>query len=174
VSPGAEVRQALDEIIRLKHEVARLEAQLVHDHDKAEARIDEAEARSYRDHRIAEELQGILAKRSAIGAASGIISEQEDVDVIEAFGILRARARKSRRSLGDYSAGVVATHNKAVGPPRRVPPQPAPNVATDAAGHDACTVCGGAHRDDAGYPCTTFHELVGFWDGLTLNGVVVQ
>lgn len=190
MSPADEVRQLLAERLRLKDEIARLEAQLVHEHDKAEARIDEAEARSYRDHQITEELQRILAKRTAagaaVGAATGIISEQEKVDDIEAFARLRARARRARRPLDDYSAEVVAAHNRAVRPaPASIAGVPLPGTAEadspagtppDASrpGHDTCTVCRGAHQDDTGYPCRLFHELVDLYNDMSLNGAIFQ
>lgn len=193
MSPGDEVRRLLDEILELKaahqKEVARLEAFLLHgqaDLAKLETLKAEAEERSDVSEHHARELRRILAGRGTVATAKGIIAVQEDVEDIEAFAILRARARKSRRTLDEYSARVVDAHNKrhpaprpTTGAPSRSQAGPAsagsapgtPEVRPD---HDGCTVCHGVHQDDMGYPCRLFHELVDLYAEVSLESVVFE
>ena len=195
MSPGDEVRRLLDEILRLKtahdKEVADLESHLLHDQAditkletfkaEAEARTAEAEERSDRSEHHARELRRILAGRGEIATAKGIIAVQEDVEDVEAFGILRARARRTRLTLDAYSAKVIADHNKRhpapaarPGVPRRGPAGAAPGTPELRTGHDSCTVCRGAHQDYSGYPCSLFHEFVDLYDEVTLHGAIFE
>lgn len=55
---------------------------------------------------VASQLQAALNSRVIIEQAKGVIAEREGVSMGEAFEILRAEARASRRSLGDVARDV--------------------------------------------------------------------
>lgn len=59
-----------------------------------------------RQETLAEQLQTALNTRLIIEQAKGIVSEREDVDMGQAFELLRARARFTRRPLADVATDV--------------------------------------------------------------------
>ena len=65
--------------------------------------------RALREHSVArEQLQGALISRVVIEQAKGVISQLRDVDMDEAFALLRQYARSNRLQIRDVSEQVVA------------------------------------------------------------------
>ena len=58
---------------------------------------------------LAEQLQHALHSRVAIEQAKGVLSARFDIEVSEAFELLRKRARDTRRPLGEVAAEIVTS-----------------------------------------------------------------
>jgi AmiR/NasT family two-component response regulator len=56
---------------------------------------------------LSDQLQHALDSRVVIEQAKGIIAARREVDLAEAFGLLRARARSSRAPIHEIAAAVV-------------------------------------------------------------------
>lgn len=64
--------------------------------------------RTIRHHQVlAEQLQGALNSRVAIEQAKGLLSQRYDVEMPEAFGMLREYSRDTNRKLSEVAADVV-------------------------------------------------------------------
>lgn len=68
----------------------------------------------HRSEVLTEQLQSALNSRVVIEQAKGVIAEQQDVSVSDAFELLRAYARRKRQRLVDVAAAVVADSGTAV------------------------------------------------------------
>jgi AmiR/NasT family two-component response regulator len=71
-----------------------------------------AALRESRDHyrALSEQLQRALDSRTVIEQAKGVLSERYDLDVAEAFGLLRSFCRVNNLKLADAALAVTGRH----------------------------------------------------------------